>query len=351
MLRLFSFLLLGVAISINYYFAATRTRVTMAASSDRTDFYLFGNPIQFSLSPAFHNTLFKALDMKNHSFALHESAAFSADPAVLALLNSPRFGGAAVTMPHKLDVLSLMHQVGPEVDEIGSMNTIVVLRDGNRLEGRNTDVLGIRNALLATLPPPERESEHPWGPGTSALIIGGGGTTRAAIYALSHMNLSPIYLVNRDRDETQAMIDSFPQYTLVALEDVSQWTEREAQHCQVVVGAIPSFEPVTAGEKNVYRIAEHVFELGAKAPGPTRRILEMAYKPHMTRIRQLAESYGWMTIGGIEALVNQALAQQKFWLTDPRAATYVPELAEAGMNDRVFALAAQEVRKKAGVPE
>lgn len=194
-------------------------------------------------------------------------------------------------MPHKLDALSLMDSVGPEVDEIGSINTIVVLK-GGKLEGRNTDVLGIRNALLSTLSPePEEgerekeekdESHHPWGKEKSGLIIGGGGTTRAAIYALSKMGLSPIHLINRDSDETRSIIESFPQYELVALEEEEQWGVKEAEACQVVVGAIPSFEPETEGEKKVYRLAEKVFRMGQevvkRGEGRQRRLLEMAYK-------------------------------------------------------------------------
>ena len=96
------------------------------------------------------------------------------------------------------------------------------------------------------------------------------------------MGLSPIYLINRDPEETRTIIASFPQYDLVALEEEDQWTEKEAETCEVVVGAIPSFEPQTEGEKKVYRIAEKVFRLGEevvkKGEGRQRRILEMAYK-------------------------------------------------------------------------
>ncbi|GAA5947864.1 hypothetical protein JCM3765_001117 [Sporobolomyces pararoseus] len=331
--------------------------------SGRTQFYLFGTPIQHSLSPLFHNTLFGTLSLPNHSYSLHERPTFSSDPETVSLLReSPTFGGAAVTMPHKLDALPLMDSLGPEVKEIGSMNTIVVLRSGEgggiKLEGRNTDVLGIRNALLSTLPASKREEEHPWSaietkPGgkrtsASAVVIGGGGTTRAAIYALSKMNLSPLYLINRDSQETQSIIKSFPQYRLIPLENEGDWTEEEAENCQVVVGAIPSLEPVTEGEKMVYRVAKKVFEL---AEGRQRKFLDMAYKPHVTKLIALAKQYGWTTIGGIEALVHQAFAQQHYWLLDPKAVTYVPDLAEKkGLNEEIFEIAAQEVRKKAGVP-
>ncbi|GAA6012756.1 hypothetical protein JCM11491_002551 [Sporobolomyces phaffii] len=360
MLRAVSFVLLGAAISINYYFSSRMPHSTSDSSPvgaplvERTRFYLFGHPIAHSLSPTFHNAVFEALALENHSYALHEHAAYADDPDTMGLVHGrPYFGGAAVTMPHKVEALADMDRLGPEVAEIGSINTVVVLNDKLR-EGRNTDVLGIRNALLASLPSPaERDAERPWATAStrdaSAVVIGGGGTTRAAIYALSRMHLSPIYLINRDPAETRAMIKAFPQYNLFALEDETDWTEQLAEQCQVVVGAIPSLAPETDGEKMVYRVAERVFELGGKATGRPRRFLDMAYKPHVTRLIAIAQKHNWLTIGGIEALVHQAFAQQKYWLLDPRAATYRPELADK-LNDRVFEIAAEQVRRKAGVP-
>lgn len=49
MLRLFSFLLLGLAISVNYWFTSSRLATMPHPTSmthERTQFYLFGSPIQ-----------------------------------------------------------------------------------------------------------------------------------------------------------------------------------------------------------------------------------------------------------------------------------------------------------------
>lgn len=54
---------------------------------------------------------------------------------------------------------------------------------------------------------------------------------------------------------------------------------------------------------------------------------------------------------GIEALVHQAFAQQQSWLLDPEASTYNAEIAEGKrLTEEVFERAAEEVRRKAGVP-
>lgn len=129
-----------------------------------------------SLSPLAHNTVFEALDLPNHRFELHETASFH-DASVLERIRSPTFGGGAVTMPHKVEALPYMDSLGDEVNEIGSMNTIVVTGHVEengvrrpRLEGRNTDTEGIRRALLSTLAEEMRNRAQPFGEGKSAFI-------------------------------------------------------------------------------------------------------------------------------------------------------------------------------------
>lgn len=83
------------------------------------------------------------------------------------------------------------------------------------------------------------------------------------------MGLSPLWLINRDPKETAAIIatPSFAKYDLRVLENEYQWTDDEAERVACGVGAIPSFEPVTEGEKSVYRLAEMVFSTSGNKPG------------------------------------------------------------------------------------
>ncbi|GAA6030607.1 hypothetical protein JCM8097_006233 [Rhodosporidiobolus ruineniae] len=318
-----------------------------SAPHARSQLALFGTPIAHSLSPLFHNSVYEALDLP-HRYERLETSSF-ADPSVLSLIHSPTFAGAAVTMPHKVAALAEMDELAPEVEEVGSMNTVVVL-EGGRLLGRNTDTEGIKRALLATLPEEERAKEKPFGEGRSAIIIGGGGTTRAAIYALSSMGLSPLFLINRDSTETQSIIStpSFAKYDLRALDSEDKWTDEEAKKVACGVGAIPSFEPQTEGEKMVYRVAEKVFETSGKLEG-RRPLMEMAYKPHHTLMYKLAERHGWHPIGGIEALIHQAAAQDKYWLIDSPE-TRIEGLTEDKLAEAVK-VAAAKVREAAGAPQ
>jgi quinate dehydrogenase len=116
-------------------------------------------------------------------------------------------------MPFKVEILPFLDDTTPACKMIGACNTIF-MRPGSgkiskqrRYIGDNTDCAGIREVVLQSLgaetitSPPSRKP---------ALIIGGGGTTRSAIYALhTWLNAGPIYLLNRDQNETTAIIEQY----------------------------------------------------------------------------------------------------------------------------------------------
>lgn len=73
----------------------------------------------------------------------------------------------------------------------------------------------------------------------------------------------------------------------------------------------------------VYTIATHVFTLpfqgdeassssGLPLPSP-RIFLDMAYKPRMTPMLKIASALGWQDVGGVQAMIEQGLAQQRMW--------------------------------------
>lgn len=85
-------------------------------------FYLFGNPIQHSLSPAIHNGAFETLLMP-HVYSLNEQSDVAAYRDVLTRHN---FSGASVTIPHKESIIPLLNEVRGAARAIGAVNTIVV---------------------------------------------------------------------------------------------------------------------------------------------------------------------------------------------------------------------------------
>ena len=141
-------------------------------------FFLFGSPIKQSMSPAMHNAAFDALLLPHH-YSLCESEDVEAYEAIVA---GPGFGGASVTIPHKESVQPFLSEVRGAATEIGAVNTIV--REGERLVGCNTDWLGMKVPIGRLL----GESRV----GAKGLVVGAGGTAKAACYALKALGLAPI---------------------------------------------------------------------------------------------------------------------------------------------------------------
>lgn len=99
-----------------------------------------------------------------------------------------------MTMPHKVAILPHLDGLTEEGRDVGAVNTLFVQQDpltGNRVYmGTNTDVIGIRDAFAYNVDAFMYENRP-------ALVIGGGGAARSAVYALRKwMKASAIYLVS-----------------------------------------------------------------------------------------------------------------------------------------------------------
>ncbi|KAF9455851.1 hypothetical protein BDZ94DRAFT_1230489 [Collybia nuda] len=316
-------------------------------------FYLFGYPIAHSAAPALHGACFKAWGVGAlNTYELWSSSKVTED--LLKVLSSDDFGGSAVTMPLKTDMLSYLDEISPESRITGACNTIVRVPTptGFKLVGQNTDILGVRNALLRgvrmqfpklTIP---SEVSYPACVRGAGLVIGGGATTRSAAHALTLLGLSPIFLINRDVGEVRAVQVSLPHLTekgsLIHLRNPDDVEKHLAQPDSVrilmIVGAIPSFAPITPEERMVYTTVSSVLtipynkptEVSEALPVPNKRLfLEMAYKPRSTPMLQVAIAHGWHGIDGVQAMIEQGLAQQRMWYTS------TPTL-EVGSDQRIL---------------
>jgi pentafunctional AROM polypeptide len=180
----------------------------------------------------------------------------------------------------------------------------------------------------------------------AGLVIGSGGTARAAIYALHALGLAPIYLVGRSPDKLAALAASFPpdEYaqTLRPLSSVDDNDDDDGDDNnnnnsnaalrqlrvapRVAVATVPATAPL---DEAVLRVVERVLRLphhhasatssssssphhvhGQQQQQPPPPVLvEMAYTPRVTRLMQLAAAAGWTTVPGLDVLVAQGLYQ------------------------------------------
>ena len=294
-----------------------RTALTLTGSISRKDFYLFGSPISASKSPALHNTLFHATGLP-HVYSLCETTDLS---LIKSLIRNPSFGGASVTIPLKLDVMPLLDDIDPAARLIGAVNTIVPQPDPltgkNKLTGYNTDYLGMMDCLRAA------GASAALGDGIqSGLVIGGGGTARAAIHTLHVMGYTPIYLIGRNSLKMSELAASFsPSYDLIIL-DPSSTSPTPNSLPIVAIATIPANIPL---DPYIAQYLTSMFSASAKSatssaprgqgtPPPRRTLLELAYKPVYTEVMRMAEEVGgWKTVQGLETLVTQGMWQFELW--------------------------------------
>lgn len=162
-------------------------------------FFLFGHRIQYSLSPAIHNTAFYTLQLP-HRYSLWDTANVTDYASVLATARTDgddndfsglnaTFGGASVTIPHKEAIIPFLDDVSEAARAIGAVNTIVPqpLSSANgqqtRYMGHNTDWLGMfrpLSQLMATT----TATRPTRGLG---VVLGAGGTARAACYTVKQL--------------------------------------------------------------------------------------------------------------------------------------------------------------------
>ncbi|KAJ8457410.1 hypothetical protein ONZ45_g18323 [Pleurotus djamor] len=270
-------------------------------------FYLFGTPISHSMSPTLHNTAFSLLGLP-HTYELFETKEVGEE--IKATVTSPDFGGASVTIPYKLDVIPLLDELSPAARVIGAVNTIIPVstENGTKLYGDNTDWLGIRRVVVASV------GEANVG---SALVIGAGGTSRAALYALSTLGTKKVYLLNRTLSKAQELANEFPSLTIEVIDEFGAWSESP----NVIVSTVPASATTTEISGTGLQIPPSVYAYRA---GPAV-VVDMAYKPAETPLLSLAKrSAGdnWTKVAGVEVLLEQGYEQFKLWTgrTCPREA-------------------------------
>jgi pentafunctional AROM polypeptide len=283
--------------------AEIRQASSLIGQLEPLSLYLFGKPIASSRSPALHNTLFQQTGLP-HGYSLFET---DRAEEVSDLIRSSHFGGASVTIPLKLDIIPLLDEVTEAARIIGAVNTIIPIRASGveqpRLLGDNTDWMGMVFALRSVDPTKGAKARR-----GGAMVVGSGGTTRAAIYALHSLSYSPIYIVARNSDSVRSLADSFPpDYNIRHLASLEQAAGTSTSLPRVVITTIPADKPIDPTMKKIVAaILEHPVAGSGERTGV---LLEMAYMPRHTPLMQLAEDAGWQTIPGLEVLSAQGWYQ------------------------------------------
>ncbi|TVY82370.1 Quinate repressor protein [Lachnellula suecica] len=303
---------------------------------DPLHFYHLGASVFYSLSPAMHTAAYQVCGMSNDFQSLQVSSLED----IHRLCQDTNFGGAAITQPFKVQVLSRIATKSYHAKAIGAANTLLPLRmmpnysslDGSiqsllrqanqrgksgpivAYYGDNTDFLGILTCLRRNISP--RNVVQP--SKTTGLVIGAGGMARAAIYAMIQLGCRKIFMYNRTVEHSQDVARHFNSWASGLSSDgeivkvlkatTEEWPAGYRQPT-IIISCVPARSVAGQPPSN--------FEMPTQWLGsPTGGVvIELAYLPLDTpllkQIRLVREEtkQAWVIVDGLEVLPEQAIAQ------------------------------------------
>lgn len=242
---------------------------------------VLGQPIGHSLSPILHNAGYAALGLDHWEYKRFECDAESLP--VLVNGADETYRGFSVTMPAKFAALEFADETTERARQIGSANTLVRTDAGWRAD--NTDADGIKGALGELLGGGALTGQR-------AVVVGGGGTARPAVWALLEAGVAHITVINRS-DRTAELAPLFDtSSTTLSYAPLDGALEAETKAAAVLISAVPSAGILGLEEKL------------AHAP-----VLDVIYDPWPTPLVSVARSRGIAAVGGHVMLACQAYGQ------------------------------------------
>jgi shikimate dehydrogenase len=239
-----------------------------------------GWPVAHSRSPAIHNAALAQLGLEDWRYQLLPVPPELFEETAGALPGAG-FRGVNVTIPHKRAALALADAATPRARAIGAANTLVFGEDGT--EADNTDA----PALIAELPLEIA--------GASAVVLGAGGSARAAVWALLDAGAGEVQVWNRTPERARAVSS-----------EIGGVPVKRPGPADILVNCTPAGLAVPAESFAALPIAEYDVS-------GYRCVVDFVYGSAETALIYAARTRGIPTVAGMELLVAQgALSFERF---------------------------------------
>ena len=264
---------------------------------------VLGQPISHSRSPAMHAAALAEMGLAQEwSYEAIEVSPEQFEERVRAM---PREGfvGANVTVPHKLAALAIADDASEADEAIGAANTLSFTDE--RISATNTDASGIIEALPASPA------------GMRALVLGAGGSARAAVWALGQAG-ARVSVWNRTPERADALARELgaeveapgdgplPTNDYELLLNATS-VGMEAANVDRARPGTPETEPA-AGAADLKRL-----RLDADAINARQIVVDLVYGTAETELAAAARARGATVVDGLEVLVHQGAASLRLW--------------------------------------
>jgi len=252
-----------------------------ARAGRHTRLGVLGWPVAHSRSPQMMAAALAAVGLDDWRYQL-----LPVPPELFAettrALPAAGFRGANVTIPHKEAALALADEATQSARAIGAANTLMFDPSGRTLAD-NTDA----PALLASLPCSPR--------GASALVLGAGGSARAAVWALRSAGASEVRVWNRSPERARRLAA-----------ELGCRAAADARPADVLINCTPVGRDGDA-------LAFKQLPLGADELAMFGCVVDFVYGGQETALVRAARAAGVPAVDGLELLVGQgALSFERF---------------------------------------
>ena len=245
---------------------------------------VLGWPVAHSRSPAIQNAALEAAGLgASWHYQLLPVPPELFEETVQAL-PAMGFRGVNVTIPHKQAALALATDASDRARAIGAANTLLFQDDGS-IWADNTDAPALIDAVEQHIPVS----------GSSALVLGAGGTARAAVWALEKAG-SDITIWNRTAQRASELAASFGARTV---SDPGSVATDVLINCTSV--GLHDGDELEALVGSAEQLRHH------------RLVVDFVYRTDSTPLLRAAHTVGVPTVDGLELLIGQgAIAFELF---------------------------------------
>jgi shikimate dehydrogenase len=247
-----------------------------------------GWPVAHSRSPQMHNAALAAVGLHDWRYIKLPLPPNLFEETLRALPDAG-FRGINVTIPHKEAALALADRASAAAQEIGAANTLTF--EAGEIHADNTDAPG----LIATLPIDPA--------GRTALVLGAGGSGRAAVWALRNAG-ADVAIWNRTPERAQQLAKAL---------QVKATTTPEPADITVNCTSVGLHDPDATFK---------ALPLRADDWGAGSLVVDLVYRAGGTQLLEAARTRGASVVDGLEILVAQGAASFERWtgLAAPRQA-------------------------------
>ena len=251
--------------------------------------FVVGYPISHSRSPLIHGYWLRQAGLQGSYDAIPVAPDDLASFVAALKDGSSGLVGGNVTIPHKEAVLALVDVVDDIARQIGAANTLW-LEDG-RLMATNTDSHGFAANL--------DEHEPGWDAGSTAVILGAGGASRAVIHAVLSRGFEKVCIVNRTVERAKALMDCFgPRVAAYGMDELS--------------GFLPAAD-LFVNTTSLGMDGREVPDIDFTVMADGALVTDIVYVPLETPILAMARRQGMRTVDGLGMLLHQAVPGFAKW--------------------------------------